>query len=149
QWHGALEALLLEHLKMLEQSFDTAHLAQPDQSRFRGGVYDYRQARRLVGSNDIFEEFNFRALEQLESGSLVFVDKYRDPVRVLPLAPLVRLDIPTTQARSTCYFLNSRTGTGSGMYTYVSYHDEDEPRVERSDPALDALIRGLEGTLEA
>jgi hypothetical protein len=97
-----------------------------------------------VGSNDIFEEITFRSLEELEGDSLVFVDRHRDPVRVLPLVPFVRLDAPRSRVKHACYFLTSRDAAGT--YTYVSYHSEDEPRIEVPEPAMENLIHDLLST---
>jgi hypothetical protein len=141
QWLDTLQRQLIELLAVLDGCFDTAYLVQPDTARLRSGVRTYERARKLVGSNDIFEEITFRSLEELEGDSLVFVDRHRDPVRVLPLVPFVRLAAPQSRAKNACYFLMSRDTAGT--YTYVSYHSDDEPRIEVPEPAMETLIHDL------
>jgi hypothetical protein len=141
QWLDTLQRQLIQLLEVLDGCFDTAYLVQPDTGRLQSGVRTYERARRLVGSNDIFEEITFRSLEEIESYSLVFVDRHRDPVRVLPLVPFIRLNEPRSRAKNACYFLISRNTAGT--YTYVSYHSDDEPRIEVPEPAMENLIRDL------
>jgi hypothetical protein len=141
-WRGGLESLLVSLFTCLQGSFDTCELVQPDTARFQGGVFTYKRARRLVGPNDIFEELDIRTLTRLEADSLVFVDRYREPARALPIAPLIRVDTSTSTTKNACYFLNSRNDD-DGKYSFVSYHFEDEPDIERSDPMLDALVQVL------
>jgi hypothetical protein len=140
-WLGTLEVLLSDAEQALGSGFDDVDLARADQGRFVACLHVYPRAQRLRGPGDVFEEFEVRTRTPLESGHLVFVGRDAPISTVLVLVPLVRVGAGSGARRNACYFFESRTQ--GGKFSYVSYHFEDEPRIEVVDGELQQLALDL------
>lgn len=140
-WLGTLEALLSDVEQALGSGFDDVDLARADQGRFSGGLHVYPRAQRLRGSSEVFQEFEVRTRVPLESEHLAFVERDAPISDVLMLVPLVRVGPTMSTSRNACYFFDSRVKGGG--FSYVSYHFEDEPRLNVEDAELQRLVLEL------
>ena len=141
-WLGTLEAMLSKVEQALGSGFDDIDLARVDQGRFVApGLHVYPRAQRLRGPSDVFQEFELQTRVPLESGHLVFVGRDNPISSVLILVPLVRLGAPPPSSRNACYFFSSRLE--DGKFAYVSYHFEDQPKIEVEDTELQKLAHAI------
>jgi hypothetical protein len=139
-WLGTLELLLSDAEQALGTGFDI-DLVRADQGRFRGGLHIYPSAQRLRGPSGVFEEFEVRTRVPLESEHLAFVDLVPAISSVLKIIPLVRVGPSASTSRNACYFFESRLKTD--LFSYVSYHFEDQPRIQVFDHELEEFVREL------
>lgn len=79
-----------------------------------------------------------RTRQPLESEQLSFVAREAPISSVLKLVPLVRIGATTSKTKNAVYFFESRQ---SGAVSYVSYHFEDEPRIQVQDSDLEELAQ--------
>jgi hypothetical protein len=140
-WLGGLEALLSDAEHALASGFEDIDLARADEGRFRSGLYVYDRAQRLRGPSDVFEEFEVQTRVPLESEHLAFVSRERAITPVLKIVPLVRVGPAASSSRNACYFFDSHLS--GDEFSYVSYHFEDQPRINVEDPDLEELARQL------
>jgi hypothetical protein len=101
----------------------------------------YPRAQRLRGPSAVFEEFELRTREPLESRHLVLVGRDVAISPVLMLLPLVRVGGTTRATRNACYFFSSRLP--DGRFAYVSYHFDDKRELKVEEPELRQLERDL------
>ena len=130
----------------LGAAFDDIDLVLIEEGRYKQGVHTYRRAQRLRGANAVFEEFELRTREALESEQLTFVSRDAAVSPVLRVVPLVRIGPSTSSTRNACYFFESRR---DGAFSYVSYHFEDEPRIEVQDTDLEQLAQQVDSPTSA
>jgi hypothetical protein len=140
-WLGTLEGLISETEQALGSAFENVDLVRVDAARFRNGVFEYPRAERLRGYSSVFEEFELRTRVPLESDHLAFVGRDAGISDVLPLLPLVRLGATTSTSRNASYFFHSTVSPG--VFAYVSYHFEDQPRIEMRDEELQQMTHEL------
>jgi hypothetical protein len=141
-WIGSLEVLLSDAEQALASGFDDIDLARADQGRLTRGLRVYPRAQRLRGPSAVFDEFELRTRVELESGHLVFVGRDVPISSVLMLVPLVRVGGTKRISRNASYFFNKRLG--DGRFRYVSYHFDDEARLDVEEPELRQLALDLE-----
>jgi hypothetical protein len=141
-WLMTLRDLLSEVERALGTGFDDVDLVRPDAAHFRAGIYVYDHAQRLRGPSGAFEQFELRTRVPAESDRVAFVSRDLEISPVLRLAPLLRVGPPGSSARNACYFVSLHVA--GDEYTYVSYHFEDQPRINASDPELEELSRQLD-----
>jgi hypothetical protein len=82
-----------------------------------------------------------QARAPLESEHLAFVSRSLTITPALKLVPLVRVGPTASSSRNACYLFESHL-TGD-MFSYVSYHFEDQPRIQVEDHELEELAQQL------
>ncbi|MGY1681985.1 hypothetical protein [Geodermatophilus sp. SYSU D01176] len=137
-WLGSLEVQLGRLEQAVGDAFEDVDLALAEEGRYKNGVHTYAQAQRLRGPSAIFEQFELQTREPLESGQLTFVSRDAVISPTLALVPLVRIGPSASRTRHACYFFESRR---DGSVSYVSYHFEDEPRIQVRDDDLEHLAQ--------
>jgi hypothetical protein len=147
-WLVMLERLLGDLEQALGAPFEDIDVVLPEEGRFRHGLYTYSRARRLRGAHPLFEEVQVRTREPLDSDYLAIVGRAVDISAVVHLVPLVRVKTSMSKSRNACYFFDSRR---DGSVSYMSYHFEDEPRMQLPDADLEELaqqISNVGGTVQ-
>ncbi|WP_138757674.1 hypothetical protein [Modestobacter altitudinis] len=137
-WLSSLETLLSEVEQALGTAFEDVDLVLAAEGRFKHGLHTYSRAQRLRGANASFEEFEVRTRQPMESEQLSFVAREAPISSVLKLVPLVRIGATTSKTKNAVYFFESRQ---AGAVSYVSYHFEDEPRIQVQDADLENLAQ--------
>jgi hypothetical protein len=140
-WLSTLEVQLGQVERALGDAFDDVDLVLAGAARYRNGIHTHSQAQRLRGASSIFDQFELKTRETLDSEQLTFVSRDTAVSTCLPLVPLVRVGPSTSRTSAACYFFESRRGEA---VSYISYHFEDEPHLEVRDESLDQLVRELE-----
>lgn len=140
-WLSTLEVQLGQVERALGDAFDDVDLVLAGAARYRNGIHTHSQAQRLRGASSIFDQFELKTRQTLDSEQLTFVSRDTAVSTCLPLVPLVRVGPSTSRTNTACYFFESRRGDA---VSYISYHFEDEPYLEVHDGGIDQLVRELE-----
>jgi len=140
-WLQSLEDILSPLERALGDGFEEIDLIRADEGRLRAGVHMYRRAQRLRGPSDVFEEFELRTRLPIDSEHLAFVSRDLTTSSVLEMTPLVRLGSSPSN-RNASYFFNSHLE--GDTFLYVSYHFQEQPRIEIVDHELGELAKEFE-----
>ena len=138
--HSVLKSDLAKIREVFQRKWNSYELVQPQNCRFRGGIFE-NEVARLLGPRTPFEIVQRDTSTPLETGALYLLSSYE--TRGLRLLPLVKITPAPRTEQNACYFYNRRQ---KGGVRFVSYHfDKEAEVVEEFSDTADVLTMLQQG----